>query len=184
VGRTRTRTTTVGVPIDDRLSGLAVGVPADGALERLAQVGQLGEVGVAVAVEQQLLRRPVPHLDRRAHSAGGDQDEEGDQIRTAGRDRGRGPGALAPAPQAHRDVTDPVAQLRDRGQGVVGLDGERHVALLTRAAIETQHGHADQGKLTRQVLVQQRRAPRRGRAVQNDHCTARRPVERRVQRGR
>jgi hypothetical protein len=80
-------------------------------------------------------------------------------------------------------VADPAAQLRDGWQGVVGLDGERHVALLMRAAVEAQHRHADRGKLARQVLVQQGRAPRRGGAVPDSRSTAARPVGRRVQRG-
>jgi hypothetical protein len=158
-------------------------VPAHDALERFSQTAQLGEPRAFVAVEEQLLRRPVPHLDRRAHTAAGHQHQERDQLGSTSRDRGRGPGALTPAPQAHGNVTDSAAYLRDSRQGIVGLDGVRHVAVLTRATVEAQHRHVGCGKRTRQVFVQEVGAPRHAGAVQDDDHAARRPARRHVQRG-
>jgi hypothetical protein len=66
---------------------------------------------------------------------------------------------------------------------VVGLDGERHVALLARATVEAQHRHVGCGKRTRQVFVQEVRTLRHAGTVQDDDRGARRPVRRRVQCG-
>lgn len=85
--------------------------------------------------------------------------------------------------QPHRDVAHLAAQLCDGGHGVVGLDSERDVAVSTRTAVEAQDRHAGPRKLARHVLIEEVRALGHGRAVQDDHRTARRPYGRHVQCG-